>query len=77
MFPVVGTLGHMSKGTSKSIQVIPKPETSTKIDTLKKLLGVSRAGFCESAIEFVLPKIESGEMALINGKLQFVKQKAA
>lgn len=63
--PVVHTTGYMSK----SIQVIPKPEVSRKIDVLKKQLGTSRAGFCVIALDFVLPKIEAGEMALVNGKL--------
>jgi hypothetical protein len=57
--------------------VIPKPEVSKKIDNLKKQLRTSRAGFCEMSVEFVLPKIESGEMAVVNGKLQFVNQPAA
>lgn len=61
-------MGHMS---TKPIQVIPEPEISRKIDNLKKQLRTSRAGFCEIALEFVLPKIESGEMVLINGKLVF------
>lgn len=58
---------------SKPIQVIPTPEVSKKIDRLKDQLRTSRAGFCEIALEFVLPKIESGEMQLVNGKLVFIK----
>lgn len=56
---------------SKAIQVIPPREISDKIDVLKKQLRTSRAGFCEIALEFVLPKIESGEMELRNGKLVY------
>jgi hypothetical protein len=58
---------------SKPIQVIPTPEVSKKIDRLKEQLRTSRAGFCEIALEFVLPLIEAGKMQLVNGKLVFVE----
>ena len=61
---------------SKAIQVIPSETTSKKIDTLKKQLRTSRAGFCVIALEFILPKVESGEMELVNGKLVFTKRHA-
>jgi len=58
----------------RPIQVVPKEPVSKKVDLLRKQIGTSRAGFCLIALEFVLPKIESGEMALVNGKLRFVTQ---
>ncbi len=65
---------------SKAIQFIPEENTSERITKVTKAIRTSKAGFCEAAIEFILPKIESGEMAIINGQLQVVKaaeQKAA
>jgi hypothetical protein len=66
-------MGNMSR----SIQVIPSSENSKKIDTLKKQLHVSRAGFCVFALEFVLPLIESGKMELVNGKLKLKPEPVA
>lgn len=54
---------------SKPIQVIPRPEISEKLTSLADQLRTSRAGFCAIALEFALPMIESGELALLNGQL--------
>lgn len=57
---------------TKVISVTPQPDVSAKIDQIAKDFRTSRAGFCNVALEFVLPLIESGEMAVVNGRLQYV-----
>jgi hypothetical protein len=73
MFPDVVT----TENNMKAIQVIPKDaRASQQIDALAKQLRTSRAGLVGLALEFFLPKIESGEVAVINGEVKFVKQQA-
>jgi len=62
-------MGYMKTG---SIQVIPKPEISSKIDVYKQQLRTSRAGFCHLAIDFLLPMLESGRAQVVNGKVEIV-----
>ncbi len=59
---------------SKAITLVPSVEVSDKIDRLAKLLRTSRAGFCNIAVEFVLPRIEASQMAVVNGRLQFLPE---
>ena len=58
----------------KPIQVSPTPETSKKVDTfVNKRFAASRAKFAETAIEFFIPLLERGDVAIINGKVRFLK----
>jgi hypothetical protein len=59
----------------KPIQVIPTPEMSAKIEALAERLRTSRAGFVELALEFFAPRIENGEVAVVNGRVEFVRPK--
>ena len=69
MFPDVATMGNMK---TRSIQIIPAPETDAKIDTLAKLLRTSRAGFCNLALDFFTPLLESGKARVVNGRVEIV-----
>ena len=60
----------------KPILLRPSEEISLKVDHLSDLLRTSRSGVCVIALEFVLPLVESGAMAVINGKLERVKEAA-
>jgi hypothetical protein len=60
----------------KAIQINPAPGIYKKVTDLADKLRTSRGGFCELAVEFVLPKLESGELVQLNGKL-VPKEKAA
>jgi hypothetical protein len=59
----------MASNQAKPIQVNPGRKLYDKITTSAEKLRTSRGGFCELALEFILPKIESGELIVINGKI--------
>lgn len=72
MFPVVATLGYMSTSNLRPIQIRPSEEVVEKIDHLiKKRVASSRAAFGEMSLEFFLPLLEQGKVAVVNGKVQF------
>lgn len=61
----------------KPIQVNSDIALYEKVSTVAKRLRTSRGGFCEIALEFILPKLESGELIFVNGKFVPAKRKAA
>jgi len=63
-------MGHMK---TKVIRVFPRRETFSKIDALKQQLHTSRAGFCNLALDFFLPLLESGKAKVANGQVKIVK----
>ena len=58
------------KQTTRSISLLPRTEIAERLDTLLEALRMSRAGFCVLSLEFALNQVESGKMAVINGRLQ-------
>lgn len=67
----------MAPMKGKAITVATTSEVSVRVDELANRLRTSRAGICIIALEYVLPMIEAGEMAVVNGKLAVVKGEAA
>lgn len=58
----------------KSIQVFPKDTAADQtIDALAKQLRTSRGGLVGLALDFFLPRLKRGEIAVVNGEPQFVK----
>lgn len=58
----------------KPIQVIPDADTSKKIDKMvSDRFAASRAKFAETALEFFIPLLERGDVAIVNGKVRFVR----
>lgn len=59
----------MATMEGKPIQINPDGKIYEKVSKLSDKLRIhSRGGFCELMLEFVLPKIESGELVLVNGR---------
>jgi len=62
-------MGYMK---TKVIRVFPKRESFSKIDAFKQQLRTSRAGFCNLAIDFFLPLLESGKARVANGQIEIM-----
>ena len=54
---------------TKGIQINTSEEVYKKTSKIAEKLRTSRGGLGELALEFALPKIESGELVFMNGKL--------
>ena len=61
-------ISRMATVETKGIQINPGVKIYDKVTRLADKLRTSRGGFCELAVEFVLQKIESGELIQLNGK---------
>lgn len=60
----------MASEETKAIQIKPDTKLYDKITRAADRLRTSRGGFCELALEFILPKIATGELVVINGKIE-------
>ncbi len=70
-------MSNRANPTNTAIQIRPSPEKADEIAKMAKQLRTSKGGLCQIAIEFVIPKIISGEMVVVNGRLCPSHPKAA